>query len=276
MQKRLLRLSGEHARISITATQMLDSMIRSARPTRAEVADVANAILDGTDAVMLSQETAVGAYPGRGRRDDGLDRRARPSARRPTRAGTSTACAAPAATRATRSPTASSRPRASSSSTRIVVPDAVGTLRAPRLRAPPDDADPRALPGQGDGAPLRPHVGRAGRVDAQARRHRGADRRRRAPRRRARLVPRRPARRHHRRPAERPARHHEHVPGPGARRPGPLRGTRSTRAATTPRADPTVRLRRRCRRRADRRPGRAAAPAPPARAGDRAGRGSGP
>jgi pyruvate kinase len=63
VQKRLLRLAGEHARASITATQMLDSMVRSARPTRAEVADVANAILDGTDAVMLSQETAVGAYP---------------------------------------------------------------------------------------------------------------------------------------------------------------------------------------------------------------------
>ena len=63
VQKRLLRLAGELARPSITATQMLDSMVRSARPTRAEVADVANAILDGTDAVMLSQETAVGAYP---------------------------------------------------------------------------------------------------------------------------------------------------------------------------------------------------------------------
>ncbi|MGD0197308.1 MAG: pyruvate kinase [Solirubrobacteraceae bacterium] len=63
VQKRLLRLAGELARPSITATQMLDSMVRSARPTRAEVADVANAILDGSDAVMLSQETAVGAYP---------------------------------------------------------------------------------------------------------------------------------------------------------------------------------------------------------------------
>ncbi len=63
VQKRLLRLSGELARPSITATQMLESMVRAARPTRAEVADVANAILDGTDAVMLSQETAIGAYP---------------------------------------------------------------------------------------------------------------------------------------------------------------------------------------------------------------------
>jgi pyruvate kinase len=63
VQKDLLRIAGRLARPSITATQMLDSMVSSSRPTRAEVADVANAILDGTDAVMLSQETAVGNYP---------------------------------------------------------------------------------------------------------------------------------------------------------------------------------------------------------------------
>ncbi len=63
VQKQLLKLAGELARPSITATQMLDSMVASSRPTRAEVADVANAILDGTDAVMLSQETAVGNHP---------------------------------------------------------------------------------------------------------------------------------------------------------------------------------------------------------------------
>ena len=63
VQKQLLDLAGRLARPSITATQMLDSMVFSSRPTRAEVADVANAILDGTDAVMLSQETAVGDHP---------------------------------------------------------------------------------------------------------------------------------------------------------------------------------------------------------------------
>jgi pyruvate kinase len=63
VQKHLLKVAGKLARPSITATQMLDSMVSSSRPTRAEVADVANAIIDGTDAVMLSQETAIGAHP---------------------------------------------------------------------------------------------------------------------------------------------------------------------------------------------------------------------
>ena len=63
IQKRLLRLAGRYSKPSITATQMLASMVRSPQPTRAEVADVANAIYDGTDAVMLSEETAVGEHP---------------------------------------------------------------------------------------------------------------------------------------------------------------------------------------------------------------------
>ena len=214
VQKNLLSLAGKLARPSITATQMLDSMVASSRPTRAEVADVANAILDGTDAVMLSQETAVGDYPVESvammAAIAECDR-----ARRPTSAGTSAASTATPATRPTRWPTPPASPRASSTR-RARHPDAVGPLGATRLRAPPDRADLRAVAGPRDRPPLRPMWGvRA----ASIRRHEVTEALINdcAPARRgARLAAAGTAHRHHGGAAERPARQHVAAADPAA------------------------------------------------------------
>ena len=175
VQKQVIALAGALARPSITATQMLDSMVSSSRPTRAEVADVANAILDGTDAVMLSQESAVGKYP-----VGAIEMMAAIAERTELTAPVPRVAGAPRAARPPR-PRLHDRlhglPRGLRARPRGArLPDALGPLGAPDLRAPPDRPDLRALARPRDRPPLRADVGRAGGLDEALRGHRGADR----------------------------------------------------------------------------------------------------
>ncbi len=218
VQKGLIALAGRFARPVITATQMLDSMVTSSRPTRAEVADVANAILDGTDAVMLSQETAVGHHP------VGAISMMAAIARHTERHAPYELWTDERVSRDGRDPSYTVAHAACQAARELelealVVPTLSG--RSARLVSAhrPNVPDLRPVARPRDRAPVRADVGRARRLDPAPRDHRGAHRPRRPAHRRARLGAAGRPRGDHRGAAVGPSGVDVAVPGAGRARP---------------------------------------------------------